>query len=44
VREYDEVFELLLGPAFVLLVVEACMSERRRRGKRKSVAGAEAAA
>ena len=30
VREYDEVFEALLGPAFLLLVLEACMSERRR--------------
>jgi Ca-activated chloride channel family protein len=44
VREYDEVFELLLAPAFVLLVGEACMSERRRRGKRKSVTGTEATA
>ena len=31
VREYDEIFELLLLPAFLLLVGEACMSERRRR-------------
>jgi Ca-activated chloride channel family protein len=30
VREYDEVFEALLGPALLLLVLEACMSERRR--------------
>ena len=30
VREYDEVFEALLAPAFLLLVLEACMSERRR--------------
>jgi Ca-activated chloride channel family protein len=31
VRQYDEIFELLLLPAFLLLVGEACMSERRRR-------------
>ena len=31
VREYDEIFELLLLPAFLLLVGEACMSERKRR-------------
>ena len=28
VSEYDEIFELLLLPAFLLLVGEACMSER----------------
>ena len=31
VRQYDEIFELLLLPAFLLLIGEACMSERRRR-------------
>lgn len=31
VKQYDEAFELLLLPAFLLLVGEACMSERRRR-------------
>jgi Ca-activated chloride channel family protein len=31
VKQYDEVFEALLLPAFLLLVGEACMSERRRR-------------
>jgi Ca-activated chloride channel family protein len=31
VKQYDEVYELLLLPAFLLLVGEACMSERRRR-------------
>ncbi len=36
VREYDEVFEALLGPAFLLLVLEACMSERRRLRKARS--------
>jgi Ca-activated chloride channel family protein len=30
VREYDEVFELLLIPALLLLVGEACVNERRR--------------
>jgi len=30
VKEYDEVFEWFLFPAFLLLVAEACMSERRR--------------
>jgi Ca-activated chloride channel family protein len=31
VRQYDEIFEALLLPAFLLLIGEACMSERRRR-------------
>jgi Ca-activated chloride channel family protein len=31
VKQYDEVYEALLLPAFLLLVGEACMSERRRR-------------
>lgn len=31
VKQYDEVFELLLLPAFLLLVGEACVNERRRR-------------
>ena len=35
VREYDEIFELLLLPAFLLLVGEACMSERRRAKRRR---------
>jgi Ca-activated chloride channel homolog len=30
VKQYDEVFEWFLFPAFLLLVAEACMSERRR--------------
>jgi Ca-activated chloride channel family protein len=34
VKQYDEVYELLLLPAFLLLVGEACMSERRRRAAR----------
>jgi Ca-activated chloride channel family protein len=39
VREYDEVYEALLAPAFVLLVVEACLSERRRRRAPKEASG-----
>jgi Ca-activated chloride channel family protein len=31
VKQYDEAFEVLLLPVFLLLVGEACMSERRRR-------------
>ena len=31
VKQYDEVYEVLLLPAFLLLVGEACTSERRRR-------------
>jgi Ca-activated chloride channel family protein len=31
VRQYDEIYEVLLLPAFLLLIGEACMSERRRR-------------
>jgi Ca-activated chloride channel family protein len=31
VRQYDEVFEVLLFPALVLLLVEACLGERRRK-------------
>jgi Ca-activated chloride channel family protein len=31
VKQYDEVYEILLLPAFLLLVGEACSSERRRR-------------
>jgi Ca-activated chloride channel family protein len=34
VKQYDEVYELLLLPAFLLLVGESCMSERRRRAAR----------
>ena len=31
VRQYDEVFEYLLFPALIFLLVEACMGERRRK-------------
>ena len=34
VKQYDEVYEMLLLPAFLLLVGEACMSERRRARQR----------
>ena len=30
-KQYDEVHEILLLPAFLLLVGEACSSDRRRR-------------
>ncbi len=33
VKQYDEAFELVLLPAFLLLVGEACVNERRRRAK-----------
>ena len=32
VKQYDEVYEFLVLPAFLLLVGEACVNERRRRG------------
>jgi Ca-activated chloride channel family protein len=38
VREYDEVFEALLAPALLLLVLEACLSERRRPRPREATA------
>ena len=34
VKQYDEVFEILLLPALLLLLIETCMSERRRNGKK----------
>ena len=37
VKQYDEVFEILLLPALLLLLLETCMSDRRRNGKKKSV-------
>jgi hypothetical protein len=30
VKQYDEVYEFLVLPAFLLLVGEACVNERRR--------------
>jgi Ca-activated chloride channel family protein len=36
VKEYDEVYEVLLFPAFLLLVAEACMSDRRVRAVRRA--------
>jgi Ca-activated chloride channel family protein len=30
VKQYDDIYEILILPAFLLLVGEACMSERRR--------------
>ncbi|MBC8132316.1 MAG: VWA domain-containing protein [Deltaproteobacteria bacterium] len=35
VKEYDEIYEIPLLPAFLLLVAEACMSDRRRAGRRE---------
>jgi Ca-activated chloride channel homolog len=37
VRQYDEMFELPLLPAFLLLVGEACMTERRKRAPSSAV-------
>jgi len=34
VKQYDEVFEILLLPALLLLLIETCMSDRRRNGKK----------
>jgi Ca-activated chloride channel homolog len=31
VKQYDEIYELLLVPALLLLLVEACLGERRRK-------------
>ncbi|HEY2902703.1 MAG TPA: VWA domain-containing protein [Polyangia bacterium] len=43
IKQYDEVFEVLLLPAFLLLVGEACSTDRRRsRTKAKSGAEPEA--
>jgi Ca-activated chloride channel family protein len=33
IRQYDDVFEVLVLPAFLLLVAEACANERRRRAR-----------
>ena len=37
VRQYDEVFEYLLFPALLLLLVDACLGERRRRPRKVPV-------
>lgn len=39
VKEYDDVYEGLVLPAFLLLAGEACMSDRRRGGRRKRPRG-----
>lgn len=36
IKEYDEVYETLLLPAFLLLVAEACTGDRRSRGTRRA--------
>ena len=33
VKQYDEVFELLLLPAFLLLVAEACATDRKKEAQ-----------
>jgi Ca-activated chloride channel family protein len=33
VKQYDDVYEVLVLPAFLLLVGEACLNERRRRAR-----------
>ncbi len=40
VKQYDEVYEILLLPAFLLLVGEACSSDRRRRAAAATAAAA----
>jgi Ca-activated chloride channel family protein len=35
VKQYDEIFEYLLLPALLLLLIEACMGERKRERKQK---------
>jgi Ca-activated chloride channel family protein len=39
VKQYDEVFEYLLLPALLLLLIEACMGERKRERKQSKRAG-----
>jgi hypothetical protein len=34
VKQYDEIFEILLVPALLLLLIETCISDRRRNGKK----------
>jgi Ca-activated chloride channel family protein len=46
VKQYDEVFEYLLLPALLLLLIEACMGERKRERRQKRASkldGAKAA-
>ncbi len=43
VKQYDEIYEILLLPAFLLLVGEACMNERRRRSAAATAASTAAA-
>ena len=41
VKEYDDIYEGLLFPAFLLLVGEACMSDRRRSPRRAPTPSAQ---
>jgi Ca-activated chloride channel homolog len=34
IKQYDDIYEVLVLPAFLLLVAEACLDERRRRRRR----------
>ncbi len=43
VKEYDEIYEIPLLPAFLLLVAEACMSDRRFAGRKRPAAAPAAA-
>jgi Ca-activated chloride channel family protein len=43
VKEYDDIYEILLLPAFLLLVAEACMSDRRFAGRLRRAAMAKPA-
>ena len=42
VKDYDDVYQGLLFPMFLLLVGEACMSDRRRAGRARAAGAAEA--
>ena len=39
VKQYDEIFGILLAPALLLLLVDICLGERRRGAKPKSLPG-----
>jgi len=44
VKQYDEVFEYLLVPALLLLLIEACLGERRRKRAVKKAPASQALA
>jgi Ca-activated chloride channel family protein len=43
VKQYDDVSEVLVLPAFLLLIAEACFDERRRRRATRAAAGTTSA-